>query len=120
MNKTTTDTNLKKLKKNAYRVSKVRGETASRVRCPGGEIDVDSLQRVVYRLGFFLYVCLKVRIMFIWGLFESVFSTVVSMLFLLAVVITLVASILKLGHHANNLINPLISQITPKHDGTFP
>ena len=47
MNKTTTDTNLKKLKKNAYRVSKVRGETASRVRCPGGEIDVDSLQRVV-------------------------------------------------------------------------
>jgi anaerobic sulfite reductase subunit C len=41
MNKTTTDTNLKKLKKNAYSVSKVRGETASRVRCPGGEIDVD-------------------------------------------------------------------------------
>jgi len=47
MNKTSLDTNLKKLKKNAFRVSKVRGETASRVRCPGGEIDVDSLQRVV-------------------------------------------------------------------------
>ena len=41
------DINLKKIKKNAYRYSKVRGETASRVRCPGGEIDVDSLQRVV-------------------------------------------------------------------------
>lgn len=33
------DINIKKLKKNAYRVSKVRGETASRVRVPGGEID---------------------------------------------------------------------------------
>ena len=41
------DINLKKIKKNAYRYSKVRGETTSRVRCPGGEIDVDSLQRVV-------------------------------------------------------------------------
>lgn len=38
---------MKKLKKNAFRHSKVGGETASRVRCPGGEIDVDSLQRVV-------------------------------------------------------------------------
>lgn len=47
MNKTNLDFNMKKLKKNAYRYSKVRGETASRVRCPGGEIDVDSLQRVV-------------------------------------------------------------------------
>jgi hypothetical protein len=44
---------------------------------------------IVYRLGFFLYVCLKVRIMFIWGLFESVFSTIVSLLFLLAVVIAI-------------------------------
>ena len=41
------DVNVKKLKKNAFRQSKVRGETASRVRCPGGEIDVESLQRVV-------------------------------------------------------------------------
>jgi anaerobic sulfite reductase subunit C len=43
----TRDFNMKQLKKNAYRYSKVRGETASRVRCPGGEIDVESLQRVV-------------------------------------------------------------------------
>ena len=43
----TLDINVKKLKKNAFRYSKVKGETASRVRCPGGEIDVDSLQRVV-------------------------------------------------------------------------
>ena len=41
------DVNLKKLKKNAFRVSKVRGETASRVRVPGGEIDVESLKKVV-------------------------------------------------------------------------
>ena len=30
------DINVKKLKKNAFRVSKVRGETASRIRMPGG------------------------------------------------------------------------------------
>ena len=30
------DINTKKLKKNAFRVSKVRGLTASRVRVPGG------------------------------------------------------------------------------------
>ncbi len=41
------DVNLKKLKKNAYRVSKVRGETASRVRVPGGEIDTESLAKVI-------------------------------------------------------------------------
>ena len=47
MDTNTRDFNMKKLKKNAFRQSKVRGETASRVRCPGGEIDVESLQRVV-------------------------------------------------------------------------
>lgn len=41
------DINIKKLKKNAYRVSKVRGETASRVRVPGGEIDTESLKKVI-------------------------------------------------------------------------
>ena len=41
------DINTKKLKKNAFRVSKVRGETASRVRIPGGYINAESLQRVV-------------------------------------------------------------------------
>ena len=41
----TLDINVKKLKKNAFRQSKVRGETASRVRCPGGEIDVDSISQ---------------------------------------------------------------------------
>ncbi len=41
------DINVKKLKKNAYRVSKVRGETASRVRVPGGEIDTDSLAKII-------------------------------------------------------------------------
>lgn len=47
MDTNTRDFNMKQLKKNAYRYSKVRGKTASRVRCPGGEIDVESLQRVV-------------------------------------------------------------------------
>ena len=41
------DINLKKLKKNAFRYSKVRGETASRIRIPGGVIDAKSLGRVV-------------------------------------------------------------------------
>lgn len=41
------DVNVPKLKKNAFRYSKVRGETASRVRIPGGVIDAASLQRVV-------------------------------------------------------------------------
>ena len=40
------DINLKKLKKNAFRYSKVRGETASRVRIPGGVIDAKAMVRV--------------------------------------------------------------------------
>lgn len=41
------DVNVGKMKKNAFRYSKVRGETASRVRIPGGVIDSKSLGRVV-------------------------------------------------------------------------
>ncbi len=41
------DCNIKKLKKNNFRQSKVRGEIASRVRIPGGQIDVESLAKVV-------------------------------------------------------------------------
>lgn len=44
---TTLDINVKKLKKNNYRVSKVRGEAACRVRCPGGMLDTESLHRVI-------------------------------------------------------------------------
>ena len=40
------DINVKKLKKKAFRVSKVRGETASRVRMPGGYIDAESMKRI--------------------------------------------------------------------------
>ena len=40
------DVNLKKLKKNAFRYSKVRGETASRVRIPGGVIGAKSMVRI--------------------------------------------------------------------------
>ena len=40
------DINVKKLKKNAFRVSKVRGETASRIRMPGGYIDTESMKRI--------------------------------------------------------------------------
>ncbi len=40
------DINTKKLKKNAFRVSKVRGITASRVRVPGGLITADLLGKV--------------------------------------------------------------------------
>ena len=40
------DINVKKLKKNAFRVSKVRGETASRIRMPGGYVDAESLKRI--------------------------------------------------------------------------
>ena len=36
------DINVGKLKKNAFRVSKVRGQTASRIRIPGGVIDAES------------------------------------------------------------------------------
>lgn len=35
------DINTKKLKKNAFRVSKVRGITASRVRVPGGKCNAE-------------------------------------------------------------------------------
>ena len=41
------DIHVGKLKKNAFRYSKVRGETASRIRIPGGVIDSASMQRVV-------------------------------------------------------------------------
>ena len=41
------DINIGKLKKNAFRYSKVRGETASRIRIPGGVIDAASLRKVV-------------------------------------------------------------------------
>ena len=41
------DIHMGKLKKNAFRYSKVRGETASRVRIPGGVIDAASLAKVV-------------------------------------------------------------------------
>jgi anaerobic sulfite reductase subunit C len=41
------DINVVKLKKNAFRVSKVRGETASRIRIPGGVIDAKSMQKIV-------------------------------------------------------------------------
>lgn len=43
----TLDINVGKLKKNAFRYSKVRGETASRIRIPGGVIDAASLGKVV-------------------------------------------------------------------------
>ena len=41
------DINMGKLKKNAFRNSKVRGETASRIRIPGGVIDAASMGKVV-------------------------------------------------------------------------
>jgi len=37
------DLNTKKIKKNAYRVTKVRGETASRIRVPGDVLTADLL-----------------------------------------------------------------------------
>ncbi|MEG2643542.1 MAG: sulfite reductase subunit C, partial [Eubacterium sp.] len=40
------DINTKKLKKNAFRVSKVRGITASRVRVPGGLIKAEYLGKI--------------------------------------------------------------------------
>lgn len=40
------DINTKKLKKNAFRVTKVRGVTASRVRVPGGHLDVKYLAMI--------------------------------------------------------------------------
>lgn len=40
------DVNTKKLKKNAFRVSKVRGIGASRIRVPGGYLDAEVLGMV--------------------------------------------------------------------------
>ncbi|MBQ8975634.1 MAG: sulfite reductase subunit C, partial [Oscillospiraceae bacterium] len=40
------DVNVKKMKKNAFRHSKVRGETASRVRIPGGLVNAKSMARI--------------------------------------------------------------------------
>ncbi len=40
------DVNIKKLKKNAFRYSKVRGETASRIRIPGGVINAKSMAKI--------------------------------------------------------------------------
>ena len=40
------DINTKKLKKNAFRYSKVRGETASRIRIPGGVINAKSMAQI--------------------------------------------------------------------------
>ncbi|MGV8905639.1 MAG: sulfite reductase subunit C [Acetobacterium sp.] len=40
------DLNTKKIKKNAYRVTKVRGETASRIRIPGGLFTADLLPKI--------------------------------------------------------------------------
>ena len=41
------DINVGKLKKNAFRVSKVRGETAARIRILGGVIDAKAMSRIV-------------------------------------------------------------------------
>ena len=40
------DINTKKLKKNAFRVTKVRGKTASRIRVPGGHLDAQYLSLI--------------------------------------------------------------------------
>ena len=40
------DINTKKLKKNAFRVTKVRGQTASRIRVPGGHLDARLLGEI--------------------------------------------------------------------------
>ena len=40
------DINVKKLKKNAFRISKVKGETASRIRITGGEIKAEDMIRI--------------------------------------------------------------------------
>ena len=42
----TQDINVKALKKNAFRQSKVRGETASRVRIPGGLVKAEDMVRI--------------------------------------------------------------------------
>lgn len=40
------DVNVKKLKRNAFRYSKVRGQTASRIRIPGGVINAGSMSKI--------------------------------------------------------------------------
>ena len=40
------DINTKKIKKNAFRVTKVRGFTASRVRVPGGHLNAEILRKL--------------------------------------------------------------------------
>lgn len=40
------DINTKKLKKNAFRVTKTRGVTASRIRVPGGHLNVEHLAKI--------------------------------------------------------------------------
>lgn len=40
------DVNTKKLKKNAFRVTKVRGYTASRIRVPGGQLKAELLEQI--------------------------------------------------------------------------
>ena len=40
------DINTKKLKKNAFRITKERGITASRVRVPGGHLDAELLGKI--------------------------------------------------------------------------
>ena len=48
------DINTKKLKKNAFRVTKVRGVTASRIRIPGGHMDVrflDDIKEIALKYG---------------------------------------------------------------------
>ena len=40
------DINVKELKKNAFRYSKVRGETASRIRITGGKINAKVMRQV--------------------------------------------------------------------------
>ena len=40
------DTNTKKLKKNAFRITKERGLTASRVRVPGGHLKAEYLGKL--------------------------------------------------------------------------
>ncbi|MBQ6621394.1 MAG: sulfite reductase subunit C [Mogibacterium sp.] len=47
MDPKTRDINKKKFKKYAFRYSKVRGETASRIRVPGGHISVENMERVL-------------------------------------------------------------------------
>ena len=40
------DINVKKLKKNAFRITKERGLTASRIRVPGGHLNVKYFENI--------------------------------------------------------------------------